>query len=267
MALSDEGVQQLTAVFKQGLQILQTAAGTSEDPAGDEPMDGGGMPDMDDEPDDGDEDMGADGMPDMDDEPDDMPKSLSDRVKQLESHTGLSKTAASHPLPVRVDALEEGLLGQQYEGSLLDRVEQLERVMSKSAASAVSADKASTTNEAPDVIPLDQLIKAAVNNAVQTALAEQARRQAATEADLDADGDDLPDLSKLRKASRHQPVVSPPKRAAHVVTDTDLEKAIQDLGYEEKDLDEPAGFGDLLMMQRLADQRGTTLFADDSDDD
>lgn len=78
---------------------------------------------------------------------------LHDRVSQLESHTGLKKSASSGlNLNGRLEMLERIHLGTPYEGEDADRVAQLEeRVLGKSAA-----------NDAPEVIDFKSLIKAAV---------------------------------------------------------------------------------------------------------
>ncbi|MGL5062221.1 MAG: hypothetical protein ACRC62_19775 [Microcoleus sp.] len=88
---------------------------------------------------------------------------LHDRISQLESHTGLKKSASSGlNLNGRLELLERIHLGTPYEGETVDRVAQLEeKVLGKSAA-----------NAAPEVIDFKSLIKAAVEEGRKAGRAE-----------------------------------------------------------------------------------------------
>lgn len=98
--------------------------------------------------------MGDDGM---------ATGNLHDRVSQLESHTGLKKSASSGlNLNGRLEMLERIHLGTPYEGEDVDRVAQLEeKVLGKSAA-----------NDAPEVIDFKSLIKVAVEEGRKAGRAE-----------------------------------------------------------------------------------------------
>ena len=160
--------------------------------------------------------------------------SLHDRVSQLEDHTGLKKSAQGLPMAERIDALERHYLGEEFDGDPHKRVLQLE--------------KAARQDEAPDTIPLDVLIKSAVQEGIRQGLAQQQ--------------DMLPDLNRQRyQGSQRRAQVST------VQSDTDLQKAAQAWGYAGDDLDEPATLGDCLAYQWHVAQGGRALPADAMDDD
>ncbi len=193
--MNPEQAQALLQALQQAVSIVQEVAG---DPAADpnaanpdaemDMMADGAGEDMAADPnaemesgmmDDGMEDM--DDMDDMDDgmgfeegDDDEMTTdmgdddgmatgNLHDRVSQLESHTGLKKSASSGlDLNARLEMLERIHLGTPYTGENDDRVAQLEgKVLGKSAA----ADE-------PDVIDFKSLIKAAVEEGRKAGRAE-----------------------------------------------------------------------------------------------
>lgn len=265
-------VQALMQTLQQALQILQSAsAAPSGEPDGDEDEEMQGADasmgdDMGDE--DGDEDgnemddADASMDDDMGDEDDDdsldkdmdetMPtpkkpgkmmggggSSLHDRISALESHTGLKKSASNLPLVQRVDALEDYHLGEQYEGSVLERVGQLEGVVLGKSASDDDDD------EAPEEIALDDLIKAAVaegsKKAVHLALSELGLTKSAGRSR------ELPNLQTMRKAAKTgNPTYGRRRSQAIEMTDAQLQKSAQRWGMDGEDLDEPLTLGDSL---------------------
>jgi hypothetical protein len=274
MAIDPQVIQQLTQVFQQGLTILQAAGGAATDPTADpmaDPM-GGGMPAMGDaSADDGTDDMDMMGGDDMGMGGDDMGMggddgNLHDRVSQLEDHTGLKKSASA-PIVVRLDNLEEHWLGETYEGSAVQRVAQLENVAGlRKAANQTRRTKQTRTpanqtrqDDAPDVIPLDSLIKAAITEGIAQVMKQQAPA---------AEDDELPSVESLRKSGRrNQPVVTQRRGVPHAIqSDAALTKAAQAFGYsDEDDLDQPAGLGDYLLMQYHASRSGSPVFTGDDD--
>lgn len=264
--MDQQMVQALMGVFQQGLQILQQAqtggsappgpmgAAPGAPPMGQPPM-GGGAPPMDDDADD-DEDMyDADDGDDMDDDAagddDGMGggQSLHDRVSQLEGHTGLKKSARGS-LSDRLDALESQLLGQEYEGPMVDRVAQLE----KAAGISFPED-----DGAPDEIPLDSLIKSAIQQGIQKGMAEL------VQADPGND-DEIPDVRSMRKSARDARY-GQRRGQRTITTDAELVKAASQFGWSDDDLDEPVTFGDALLMQYNVQQGGEPLPYDPGDDD
>lgn len=257
--MDQQMIQALMGVFQQGLQILQQAqtggsappgpmgAAPGAPPMGQPPM-GSGAPPMDDDADD-DEDMYDDDDGDMDDDAagddDGMGggQSLHDRVSQLEGHTGLKKSARGS-LSDRLDALESELLGQEYEGPMVDRVAQLEK-----------AAGISYTSDAPDEIPLDSLIKSAIQQGIQRGMAE-----------LVANDGNIPDVQSMRKSARGDRY-GQRRGQRTITTDAELVKAASQFGWDDDELDEPVTLGDALMMQYHAQQGGEPLPYDPGDDD
>lgn len=261
-------IQQLSQIFQQGLQVLQQAGASAGAPAADPAA---GAPDMG-----GDDDMGgmpADasaGAPGMGDD-DDMGgddgmgggASLHDRISQLESHTGLKKSASSAPIVDRLDMLEEHWLGEAYEGSALDRVTQLEGVVLKKSATRNTRKQSRTqqpatpaVDDAPDVIPLDTLIKTAISEGVQQVLGQMQQTSS----------NDLPSITNMRKdAATSRPAYNQRRSVASNQTqsDADLTKAAQSWGYDEEDLDKPVSLGDALMLQYHATKSGASFGSDD----
>lgn len=261
--MDQQMIQALMGVFQQGLQILQQAqtggsappgmmgAAPGAPPMGQPPM-GGGVPPMDDGMDeDDDEDMYDEDDGDMDDMDDAAAddgmgggQSLHDRVSQLEGHTGLKKSARGS-LGDRLDALESELLGQEYEGPMVDRVAQLE----KAAGISYPSD------DAPDEIPLDSLIKSAIQQGIQKGMAE-----------LVANDGDIPDVQSMRKSARGDRY-GQRRGQRTITTDAELVKAASQFGWADDELDEPVTLGDALMMQYHAQQGGEPLPYDPGDDD
>lgn len=271
--MDPKAVQALLQLLQQMSQILQSAsaAPTGEpdgDEGDDEEMEGADASmddDMGDEGDDmegADASMGDDEMDEDDDEMDDdsldkdmdetmpMPKkkpskmmggggsSLHDRISALESHTGLKKSASNLPLVQRVDVLEDYHLGEQYEGSVLERVGQLEGI--------VLGKSASVDDAAPEEIALDDLIKAAVAEgsakAVKLALQELGLNKSAGRSR------ELPDLQTMRKAAKTgNPTYGRRRSQATEMTDVQLQKSAQRWGMDGEDLDDPLTLGDSLM--------------------
>lgn len=247
-------LQQLMQVFQQGLTLLQQAqqgggmdmgdGGGNMPPGADDAAMGGGDDDMGGGDDD---DMGGGG-------------SLHDRVSRLEDHTGLKKSA-SGSLSDRVDALESELLGELYEGPMSLRVGQLEK------AAGVSASPRSRQTEeidAPDEIPLDSLIKSAIQQGISEGLSKLAEQQGLPVGNLHSE---YPNPASMRKAasgavSYGTRKASPPS----IQSDAELAKAAAAWGLSEDDLDQPMTFGDILQAQYYAAQNGTELPMGDDDD-
>jgi hypothetical protein len=271
--MDPQTIQALMAVFQQGLQILQQAQGAAGAPGA--PAMAGGAPGMppttpgdDDMGEDDDDqfadDAGNDGAaPDgMDDDMDGDglgSASLHDRVSQLENHTGLKKSASGGTLGDRISALEDEILGVEYEGPMIQRVSQLEK-----AAGVGPKPKASNpVEDAPDEIPLDQLIKSAIQTGIQQAMAEKGIT-------ADVDDADLPDPATMRKAARQNGNHYGQRRASAPVQQTDeqLAKSAAALGWDEEDLDAEPSLGDVLLLQYHTQQMGEPMpFADDEDGD
>jgi hypothetical protein len=261
--MDPQTIQALMGVFQQGLQILQQAQGGGSAPgaapmggppmAGAAPMGAGGPPggpmmdedDMDDDDDYADDDGNEGDETDMDDDGMGGGQSLHDRVSQLEGHTGLKKSA-SGSLSERLDALESELLGLEYEGPLVERVMQLEKAAGINYPS----------NDAPDEIPLDALIKSAIQAGISRGMAE-----------LAGSSDELPNPAKLRKGAKDQRYGQRRGRSPQPQSDAELAKTAAQMGWDEGDLDEPVSLGDALLMQYHAQQSGEALpFPDDDDD-
>lgn len=264
--------QQLTQLVQQMLQVLQSAGG------GAPPMDDGGMDDDMTPPPDAapmDKDMMSGGAAPMmdDDDDDDMGgdmmggASLHDRVQRLESHTGLKKSAQSTPISDRVDALERHWLGEEYDGPMVARVQQLEKaagVLNKSATTAPrqSTPKPEPEDEAPDVIPLDSLIKAAIAEGVKAAVQQTPQPAPKTE----PEDDDLPSISEMRKAAGRVSYGQRKRQRNTVETDAQLQKTAEEWGYSDSDLDKPVGFADLLMAQYVGLKNGSPILIGGDDD-
>jgi hypothetical protein len=268
------------APLQQMLQILQQAQGAGAAPgaappgaapAGGGPMDDSAPPGMED--DDGDDQYGDDASPPGGDGGGGDPMaggdddgmgggaSLHDRVSKLEGHTGLKKSASS-PVGLldRVTELEEVLLGTEYEGPLGDRIGQLEK------AAGVSTPKPAAVaepDEAPDEIPLDALIKSAIQAGIKEGMSAIAKTMP------QQGDDDLPNPATMRKAAANGNHYGQRRAAPQAIAgDADLVKAAQNMGYTDEDLDAPASFGDLLMYQYYVGQGGQMLHSgDDGDDD
>lgn len=262
--MNPQAIQQMTQLVQQLLQVLQTAGGAGDAGESPEMMDKSNHmykmddPEMMDDSEMGDEMMGdptmmGDGMP---------MEPLDKRVANLEAHMGLKKSANTS-LIQRIDNLENFLLGEEFQGPIVARVQQLEKSAGISPARATKKTTAAA-DEAPDVIPLDALIKSAVQQGIKAGLQAQEQQRLATP----QQADELPDPKTMRKSARQQSAVYGQRRAsAHtVVTDADLAKAA---GYNESELDEPVGFGDFLMAQYRMSQSGSGMisFGDDEDDD
>lgn len=265
--MDPQTIQALMGVFQQGLQILQTAQSGA---AGAPPMANGapgapgampgaapgGMPEPDGDEDedlyDDDEDMeddDDDDQPGMDDDGQDGmgASSLHDRVSQLENHTGLKKSASGGLLD-KVAALEETILGTEYEGPLVARIGQLEK------AAGITPEP-----EAPQEIALDDLIKSAIQEGI---------KQYAAVAKVDEDDEDIiPDLRTMRKAARDGRYGKRRSSAPEVATDEDLVKSAANFGWSKDSLDEPVGFGDALLLQYYSQQAGEPLPFDATDDE
>jgi hypothetical protein len=276
--MDNQILQALAGVFQQGLQLIQQAqAGdpsTEGNPVGgsdpygqdpNQPMDGE-MPPPD-----------PTGTAQVPDNGTDMPPqdgNLHDRVSQLESHTGLQKSAGNLPLIHRLDALEEHWLGESYQGSAGDRVDQLENVIlgksAQSSSGAATRTQNPTVDDAPDEIDLPSLIKAAASaGAKQGAKEATAAIAALLSQETNIEGN-LPPLNHLRKTAR-TPVVG--ERRGQVPKDQGydkLAKAAAIWGYEEgafdeDRLDEPAGsiFGRAMQVLLNNPQQATSFDDDD----
>ncbi len=269
--------QALLQSLQQVMQIIQSAAGANDE-GGDEEMDDGDdmemdkmsskkkmkkksdfmqddEEDMDDEDEMSDDDSDDTMDEDMDDEPDgdeysddgdeddDEPQmkssdsSLHNRLSKLERHTGLKKAASNTPIVKRIDRLENEVLGEEYEGSARDRVEQLESV---TLGKAAKSSQKKRRDEAPDVIPLDALIKTAVATGIEKGLRQQNQRKKKKSS--------LTPIQEMRKnagngirygSRKGQPVANS--------SDEALTKTAQNWGVDGSDLDAPVGFGDALM--------------------
>ncbi|MBT9316303.1 hypothetical protein [Leptothoe spongobia] len=251
--MDPNAAQQLLGLLQQMTTLIQGMAGG--DAGGDDPMadptggDPSGMetPDMTADPSMGDPTAG-DPMAMGDAAGGD---NLHDRVSQLEEHTGLQKSAGAGLL-TRITKLEEALLGVEYQGAAVDRVDQLAKSLGivTPQQQPVSTASSGVSDDAPEEIPLESLIKAAIRSELSTHL------QKSSEATL-------PDVSDLRQA---QPVIQrqPARREPTTLqTDDALMKSAAQFGWEESDLDEEVTFGDVLQLQYNAQQGGSTLFSDD----
>ena len=265
-------IQALMGVFQQGLQILQQAQSGA-------PSDGGMPPGAPDDsaapPDSGDMYQDAAGNDPMaDDAEPPMPGddgmggggSLHDRVSSLENHTGLKKSASTQGLKDRVTGLEEEILGTEYEGPLVERILQLEKAAGVSPQSVAPA-AGPQDDSAPAEIPLDALIKSAIQMGIQEGLAAIAATQTTQQQGTE---DGLPTVDLMRKsaASNHygQRRAVPPA----IKSDAALVKAAISLGWDGDDLDAPVGLGDLLLYQYHFGQGGEPLpmsMGDDEDED
>lgn len=258
---------QLAQVFQQGLTLLQQAQQGGMGDSGDEMADpnmsegnadmgGGNMPP---DPDmmGGDDDMGGGNMPPGqgmmggDDDGDDG-SSLHERVKDLENHTGLAKSAQQgDSLAARIDALEDEILGVQYEGPMPARLRQLEK-----AAGVERTARQQAQQSAPDEISLDALIKSAIQEGISQGLAASSAQQ-----------NTLPNPQALRQtAAAASGAGGRRARAPHLQSDEALIKAARQWGLDTDDLDSTISFGDLLQMQYNAQQGGGVGPLDDGED-
>jgi hypothetical protein len=265
--LDQKAMQALMQSLQQALQILQSASAA---PGGDDEMDeGDDMGDdamdpnasLDDEMDE--DEMGAemgdeDGMDEDDEMGDDLDKdmgsmgsgsNLSDRIAKLESHTGLKKSATNMPLVQRVDALEDWHLGEQYEGSVAQRVEQLEGVLGLASS-----------DEAPDVIALDDLIKSAIAEGASLAVKNAFKEMGIADGKggKPPKGRNLPNVGEMRKAAASTQYGRRRSQAPEF-TDEALAKAAKDWSMEGEDLEAPIGLADALMAQFFAGRSGGSL--------
>ncbi|MDA0267539.1 MAG: hypothetical protein O3A14_11410 [Cyanobacteria bacterium] len=245
-------LQQLAQIFQQGLtltqQAMQQGGGGMMPPDGDgDEGPGAGMMPPGAPGGDGDEDdpngMGA---PDGDGMGGDG--SLHDRVSALEDHTGLAKTAGERPgtMGDRLDFLEDEILGQQFDGPMLLRVQQLEKALGTVPDLADSA---------PDEIPLEALIKSAAAQAARAAVAEMAGNS----------GGQLPSPQSMRKTAGRGHIGERKAQQPLIRTDEQLVKAAQTWGLSDGDLDAPVSFGDVLQMQYEANKAGVAFPLDDDD--
>jgi hypothetical protein len=205
MALSDQQTAALLQTMQQAVQILQAGAGAGDSAApeadgmaADPSMMGGDADDLDPSMGDDAEMMDDPTMTGMDGGMDGgMPEpGLHDRVEQLETHTGLKKAAtAGLSLEERLDQLESIHLGQEYEGEVADRIEQLEGTprLSKALAKAAQASA-----DAPEQIDLKELINAAVAQGRAAGLAEAQALQ------KQASPTEVPALGELRSVSNRK---------------------------------------------------------------
>lgn len=279
--------QALLQTLQQAMQIIQSAAGGDDEGDGEEMDEGDDMQmdkmsskkkmkkksdfmqdeEMDEEDDDeDDEDMDdsesmddSDEMSDeegySDDEDDDEEtmkageSSLHDRLSKLEQHTGLKKAASTTPIVKRVDRLENEVLGEEYEGSVRDRVAQLETVTLGKAAKSSKKKR----DEAPDVIPLDDLIKTAVATGIEQGL-KQRRNQGQRKSNKKSN---LTSIQELRKNANVSGGVQYGRRKSQPVansSDEALTKTAQAWGVDSSDLDAPVSFGEALMTLYQADK-------------
>jgi hypothetical protein len=266
--LDQKAMQALMQSLQQALQILQSASAApggddemdEDDEMGDDAMDPNAS--LDDEMDEDDEmgdEMGDEDEMDEDDEMgDDLDKdmgsmgsgsSLSDRIAKLESHTGLKKSATNMPLVQRVDALEDWHLGEQYEGSVAQRVEQLEGVLGLASS-----------DEAPDVIALDDLIKSAIAEGAKIAVKNAFKEMGVTsgKGGKPPKGRNLPNVGEMRKAAASTQYGRRRSQAPEF-TDEALAKAAKDWSMEGEDLEAPIGLADALMAQFYAGRSGGSL--------
>ncbi|MFB6214843.1 MAG: hypothetical protein ABEI54_03140 [Candidatus Bipolaricaulia bacterium] len=194
-----------------------------------------------------------------DDEDNSSQKPLGKRLRDLEQFTGLSKSASSGTAQDRLSELEFEWLGEENSGPARDRVARLEK----------EAGIQSQSEQSPDVIELDTLLKTTANEAAKRAVQEYeaksfnksaGKKRKKKKADPE---EDLPDPQTLRKsANRNGKKGSKRKRSApEVQTDRQLEKK---LGVEsEDDLEKEISFGDVLMAQYQAQENGESLFSED----
>jgi hypothetical protein len=168
---------------------------------------------------------------------------LDDRVSQLESHTGLKKSAiAGLSIEDRLDQLEAIHLGEEYTGELIERVEQLEGVPKLAKALAKSA-----ATEAPDQIDIAALLDAAVQRGRDSVLAELRKTSnTATKAKTEV----APELGELRSVGIRR-AQSPQKL---------LEKSANDELAE-------VGFGGALQGLYFMSQNGLSTYSDDDEDE
>ncbi len=271
--MNPQVLQALMQTLQQAMQILQQAGGDPNmqlaggDPnmqaaagAAQQQMAGRRPPRMagrrpfgkgeDDEPEDDDmPDSDMDDDIDDEDEDEDMGGSIHDRVAALESHTGLKKTASRAAIRDRVADLEQYWLGEEWEGPLVARVRQLEK-----AARVSTARRPALEDAAPDEIPLDALIKTAIQEGIKQGLEQILHKEQLGE---------LPSVSSMRKAAKQ--FGERRSQAPIVPNDEALLKAAGVFGYDEEDLDKPISFADVLLMQYHAAQNGVSVLEDDDD--
>jgi len=265
-------IKQLMQSLQSALQILQTAQQSS---TGDNLADGtgdddGDMPDPD--------MMGGDGGGDDDDstdpsaagadpaaDPSADPSSggnLHDRLSKLEHHTGLKKSARGS-FSERLDLLEEDLLGELFDGPTIDRVRQLEKAAGVIETDAVEeVEEPQEADEAPETIDLGNLIKAAIAEVKDDFVAIVDQKLAA----LNIDDEELPDSEVMRKAAKSAQFGKRKSRPQAIGSDDDLSKSIMQT-WADEDLDQPATFGDALMVMTRADRSGYSLFPEEELDD
>lgn len=275
-------IQQLTQAVQNMLTILQSAgqagaAGvppTSEDPTAgtdaDPGMPPGGAAGAMDDDDDMDDDMDEDDAPPAPGQPPaggaappPVPGgapaagnvsgagSLHDRISNLETHTGLKKSASNATLADRLDALEEDLLGGAFDGPTVARVEQLEKAVRGSVAIVPEVVE---EPEAPESIDLGELIK--------TAIAEVEAKFSAKLDDRLGKSAEIPSVESLRGTPR---VGARRSTATAIDGDAALVKSAQNWGMD-ADLDAPVSFGDLLRLQYQAQIGGLLTDEDEGDE-
>jgi DNA-binding ferritin-like protein len=192
--MDDQKVAALTQVLQQAVQILQSISGGAADPNADPNADPAMMDDGD--PDNLDPTMGDAADPNADPNADPSmggmgQPGLHDRVEQLESHTGLKKSAtAGLSIEERLEQLEEIHLDTAFDGEIVDRIAQLESVPKLAKSLAKSA-----TTEAPDQIDIAELLDAAVQRGRDSVLAELRKTTAVATKSKD---EVAPDLGQLR---------------------------------------------------------------------
>ena len=274
--MDDAVLQQLQALVGQLAQVLQQAGGGGMD-GGDPAMADAGMgadPAMMDDP--NDPAAGA-GVPDEDEAAKMAMRSqmmkmkggsnLDNRIAALEQHTGLRKAASGKgavPTADRVAYLEEELLGTEYRGRLVERIEQLEEAagLQKSAAIASSDE----FDDAPDEINLTELLQTAVQAGIEkgmVALNKSANNGSGTVYE------ELPGVGELRKQAARQKVFNQPKRQRTTIQDDEaLTKALERFGWDKEELDKPLTTGEKLWLQYHGLKSGMRIsLSDDGDDD
>ena len=259
--MDPNAVQQLLGLLQQMSTLVQGMAGgdaggtdpmgdpTGGDPAGMETDPAAVDPSMAD-PSMADPSMGDPSMADPMAMGDAGGGNLSDRVSQLEEHTGLQKSADAVGLLARITRLEESLLGVEYEGSAVDRVDQLAKSLGiyKKQVSTANPSPSALEDDAPEEIPLDVLLKTAIRSEL---------------ANLQKSSDGLPDVNTLRQT---QPIIerqTARREPTTLQTDAALVKSAKQFGWEEDDLDQEITFGDVLLLQHRAQQNDSSLFSDD----
>ncbi|MBT9158967.1 MAG: hypothetical protein DDT26_00216 [Dehalococcoidia bacterium] len=169
---------------------------------------------------------------------DDVSDTLHSRVQNLERHTGLRKSAASFPLYERVGALERHHMGEEFAGSMPERVLQLEHCLGLRKAAS----------QAPDTIAIEDVIAAGIKRGIE----------AVTQMQKTANDYPSPEQMRIMAPRRSQP--------RYTVNTAEESAALhKSLGFTDGDLDKPLSFGEALLAQYHL-QGGIPLSADMDDD-